>query len=257
MKIQSVYQKKSRFAKLPDTGRGRSLSNYPILVAGVHAMNARDQYREKISLRKPEPRCDKCPREMTQFGKALWLVNQHDRWQGISCTWIAVIHLHADSQSSEEEGFSRYLSWGEQGLYSFRFPFLLFIRFAEFIPGESDTDNQRSSVCLRLTSRLAGLKDSIQNPDLSDTICCPEILNVSANIYPVCNNRDCRKKISENPGSKIVRCLHCNRTMLVKNCYADMNINFHLEKEEKHFSATAFPKAVSTFLREDIFYYRR
>ena len=132
MKIQSVYQKKSRFAKLPDTGRGRSLSNYPILVAGVHAMNARDQYREKISLRKPEPRCDKCPREMTQFGKALWLVNQHDRWQGISCTWIAVIHLHADSQSSEEEGFSRYLSWGEQGLYSFRFPFLLFIRFAEF-----------------------------------------------------------------------------------------------------------------------------
>ena len=35
-----------------------------------------------------------------------------------------------------------------------------------------------------------------------------------------------------------------------------MNINFHLEKEEKHFSATAFPKAVSTFLREDIFYYK-
>ena len=72
---------------------------------------------------------------------------------------------------------------------------------------------------------------------------------------PVCNNKDCRKKISENPGSKIVRCLHCNKAMLLKNCYIEMNINFHLEKQDQHFSVTAFPKIVGTFLQEDIFQY--
>ena len=68
----------------------------------------------------------------------------------------------------------------------------------------------------------------------------------------VCNDKDCHKKISENPGSKIVRCLHCNRTMLLKNCYIEKNINFHLEKREKQFSVTAFPKIVGNFLQEDI-----
>lgn len=57
-------------------------------------------------------------------------------------------------------------------------------------------------------------------------VCCPEIMNAYPTVYPVCNNKDCQKKISENPGSKIVRCLHCNRAMLLKNCYIEMNINF-------------------------------
>ena len=68
----------------------------------------------------------------------------------------------------------------------------------------------------------------------------------------MCNNKDCRKKISENPGSEIVLCLHCNRAMLLKNCYIEMNINFHLERQDQHFSVTAFPKIVGNFLQEDI-----
>ena len=87
-------------------------------------------------------------------------------------------------------------------------------------------------------------------------VCCPEIMNVYPSVYPVCNNRDCRKKISENPGSKIVRCLNCNRAMLLKNCYIEMNINFHLEKQDQHYSVTAFPKIVGKFLGEDIFKYK-
>ena len=83
-------------------------------------------------------------------------------------------------------------------------------------------------------------------------VCCPEIMNVYPSVYPVCNNRDCRKKISENPGSKIVRCLNCNRAMLLKNCYIEMNINFHLEKQDQHYSVTAFPKIAGKFLGEDI-----
>ena len=82
------------------------------------------------------------------------------------------------------------------------------------------------------------------------------VLNIYPTVYPVCNNKDCRKKISENPGSKIVRCLHCNRAMLLKNCYIEMNINFHLEKQDQHFSVTAFPKIVGNFLQEDIMQYK-
>ena len=87
-------------------------------------------------------------------------------------------------------------------------------------------------------------------------VCCPEILNIYPTVYPVCNNKDCHKKISENPGSKIVHCLHCNRAMLLKNCFIEININFHLEKQDKHFSVTAFPKIVGNFLQEDILQYK-
>lgn len=35
-----------------------------------------------------------------------------------------------------------------------------------------------------------------------------------------------------------------------------MNINFHLEKQDQHFSVTAFPKIVGNFLQEDILQYK-
>ena len=57
-------------------------------------------------------------------------------------------------------------------------------------------------------------------------------------------HKDRSTKISENPGSRIVRCLQCNRAMPLKNCYIEMNINFHPEKQGQHLSMTAFPKLV-------------
>jgi len=35
-----------------------------------------------------------------------------------------------------------------------------------------------------------------------------------------------------------------------------MNINFHLEKQEQHFSVTAFPKIIGNFLQEDVLQYK-
>ena len=87
-------------------------------------------------------------------------------------------------------------------------------------------------------------------------VCCPEIMNVYPSVCPVCNRETAEKKISENPESKIVRCLNCNRAMLLKNCYTEMNINFHMEKQDQHYSVTAFPKLVGKFLGEDIFNYK-
>lgn len=65
-------------------------------------------------------------------------------------------------------------------------------------------------------------------------ICCPDILNVIVNIYPICNNKDCRKNVAANPGSRILRCHGCNRSMLLKNCYIEVNASFQLEKENTH-----------------------
>ena len=65
-----------------------------------------------------------------------------------------------------------------------------------------------------------------------------------------------RKKVNNAPGSKVVKCNSCSRSMLVKNCFVDMSVNMEIEKDGKVFSVTAFPKVLTTFLKEDIFQYR-
>ena len=87
-------------------------------------------------------------------------------------------------------------------------------------------------------------------------IFCPDILNISVNTYPICNNKACRKKINPIPGAKFVKCLNCNRDMLLENAYVDMNINFHLQRGDKTYSVTAFYKVISSFLGEDIYRYK-
>ena len=74
--------------------------------------------------------------------------------------------------------------------------------------------------------------------------------------FLTCNSKDCKKKITSPPGSKIAKCLNCNRSMLIKNCYVDVTVSLNLEKDGKVFSVTSFPKVVSGFLQEDIFNYK-
>ena len=87
-------------------------------------------------------------------------------------------------------------------------------------------------------------------------ICCPGILNVIVNIYPICNNKECRKKVSASAGSKILRCHGCNRSVLLKNCYTELNAQFQLEKDNTEKNVTAFTKVLTTFLKEDMYNYK-
>lgn len=89
-----------------------------------------------------------------------------------------------------------------------------------------------------------------------NVICCPDILNVAVNSFLTCNNKDCKKKINSTPGSKIVKCINCSKSMLVKNCYIDITVNFNVEKDGKEYSITAFPRVISSFLDKDIFNYK-
>jgi hypothetical protein len=95
-----------------------------------------------------------------------------------------------------------------------------------------------------------------QENTVNTHICCPDILSVSVITYPICNNKACRKKINPIPGAKFVKCLNCNRDMLLENAYVDMNINFHLQRGDKTYSVTAFYKVISSFLGEDIYCYK-
>ncbi|KAL9958052.1 hypothetical protein ACROYT_G035018 [Oculina patagonica] len=87
-------------------------------------------------------------------------------------------------------------------------------------------------------------------------VCCPEILNVLVNIYIICNNRECRKKVSASSGSKILRCNGCNRAMLLKNCYVEVNAQFQLEKDSAEKYVTAFANVLTKFLEEDVYTYK-
>ena len=75
------------------------------------------------------------------------------------------------------------------------------------------------------------------------------------NIYLICNNKDCRKKVAANPGSRILRCHGCNRSMLLKNCYIEVNASFQLKKENTQKNVTAFAKVLSAFLNEEVYKY--
>lgn len=56
----------------------------------------------------------------------------------------------------------------------------------------------------RTTTVTKAARQSVADvPKNNQTIvCCPEILNVSVNMYPVCNNKDCKKKINGNRGTR-------------------------------------------------------
>ena len=54
----------------------------------------------------------------------------------------------------------------------------------------------------------------------------------------------------------MVRCTSCNRAMLVKNVYLEINTSFQLEKDEKQYNVMANQNTISSYLNEDIFQYK-
>lgn len=107
------------------------------------------------------------------------------------------------------------------------------------------------------TAEKQNLTSAKHHRKTQNILCCPDILNVHVNIYPaVCNNKGCKKKVSPNPGSKTLQCHACNKSMLLKNCYIEVNASFQLQKDNKQTSVTAFAKTLSSFLDEDVYQYK-
>ncbi|PFX26632.1 hypothetical protein AWC38_SpisGene8677 [Stylophora pistillata] len=121
---------------------------------------------------------------------------------------------------------------------------------------KSPTSTPLSSSTINYTGYIQDIQDVRESKSSRNLYFDISLLTAKDKTQLCATNKDCRKKIGENPGSKIVRCLHCNRAMLLKNCYIEMNINFHLEKQDQHFSVKAFPKIVRNLLQEDILQYK-
>ena len=101
--------------------------------------------------------------------------------------------------------------------------------------------------------RDANLKTAALKPHL----CCPEIQNVVIDIHAIRNTKGCKTRITANTESKnMVRCTSCNRAMLVKNAYLEINTSFQLEKDEKQYNVMANQNTISSYLNEDIFQYK-
>lgn len=54
----------------------------------------------------------------------------------------------------------------------------------------------------------------------------------------------------------MVRCTPCNREMLVRNCYLEINTTFQLEKDDKQYNVMANKNTISNYLNKDIFQYK-
>ena len=81
-------------------------------------------------------------------------------------------------------------------------------------------------------------------------ICCPTILNAAVNMYAVCKNANCNKKVNPTAGATTVSCNACNRTMLLKNALLDMNISIQLENEINNLFVTVFQSVLKEFFGE-------
>ena len=80
------------------------------------------------------------------------------------------------------------------------------------------------------------------------TLCCPDIVNVKVNIYPMCTNSNCKVKVAPEPGKQTVSCLKCNRSMLLKRFPSGFNCEIQVEKDSKDYDVTVFAKTLGNFL---------
>ena len=100
--------------------------------------------------------------------------------------------------------------------------------------------------------------DTVQAKQASSnttTICCPEINNVGINIYPICTNEECKKKIKPPPRERVVTCNGrngCLKEMLLKKCPCGMDVEVQLSKDANITNLTAFPTVLGRYFEEDI-----
>lgn len=91
---------------------------------------------------------------------------------------------------------------------------------------------------------------------MSPKLCHTDTLNVSINAFPVCNNEDCKTKVGTNSGTHVY-CQSWNQSILLTNCYLNMNVSLQLEKESKCYSVPGFPEVLNYFLAEGTLYVQR
>ena len=111
-----------------------------------------------------------------------------------------------------------------------------------------------TGICL-ITQRFTEFSESepfeIIDSCVEEIICCPEIMNGSVNVYHICNNPNCRKKLFVPAEATLVTCCSCKRRLLSKKASVGLNVVVQLEASDgQSVSVTIFPSLLKKLFGE-------
>ena len=86
----------------------------------------------------------------------------------------------------------------------------------------------------------------------NSTITSADVVSVGINLYPICVNEKCARKVQILPGEKIVKCNNCLRKMLSSKCPCGLNCTLDVEADDAQITLTVFPTELGIFFQEDI-----
>ena len=82
--------------------------------------------------------------------------------------------------------------------------------------------------------------------------CCPEIMNGSVNVYQICNNPNCCKKLIVPAGGTLVTCCSCQRRLLFKKASVELNLVVQFEASDgQSLSLTIFLSLLKKLYKEN------
>ena len=111
-----------------------------------------------------------------------------------------------------------------------------------------------NGICLT-TQRFTEFSESeafeIVDSSVEEIICCPEIMNGSVNVYHICNNPNCRKKLFVPAGATLVTSRSCQRRLLLQKASVQLNVVVQLEASDwQSVSVTIFPSLLKKLFGE-------
>ena len=97
-------------------------------------------------------------------------------------------------------------------------------------------------------------RENLEKAKLISTLCCPEIIAADLQIYPVCTNKLCSKKVMAVPGEPLSTCESCGKTMMISKCKCGFNCNIDVQPVTGDAIAlTIFADTMAIFLKQDDF----
>ena len=86
---------------------------------------------------------------------------------------------------------------------------------------------------------------------VEEIIYCPEMMNGSVNVYHICNNPSCRKKLFVPAAATLVTCRSCQRRLLLRRASVKLNVVVQSEASDgQSVSVTIFASLLKKLFGE-------
>ena len=125
---------------------------------------------------------------------------------------------------------------------------------AEELPIEELSAHKHSlSIDLNTVEAENSTQINERNNDLT-TIVNADILNIKTNVFPLCTNPKCKRKIFPTPGAIVTECKSCKppRKMLLKKCECDLNVYVSVIHEDNLLTLTVFANVLADYFDKNV-----